>query len=599
MIRYILTIILFLSMFSRIFAVVMYDEGRETVNGIQLLRDKDDPRAFYYIPQYPRLSTKDDGSFEFLCMKYVGTGGEETNGGIFHALVEFTLPAEVIAAAEEELGKKVSGARIVGPVPMMQATEDDESGLASFQVVSAILNDTEGENPFTNTVITSGFAPLLPGSKAAIAAKLNQAGATLLWESLQGPTSDISVSISGYYEAAVKGYNAVVTAEVENIYNHFSRVSSNQSGYTKRQMRNISDELVQNQILNIEVFDRSEGLGISSKDMEGILSMVTDKLIELMFDTETGWSQTPPRETAVEQGQLAGRQKRGWFAETFLGADDTPYYTDDQFVLKRREDVRTNRFYLNLSKSTTIKVPIYTSGNIGGLYDAFKDQEKYFRIVNLDDVAFQKRDVHFQIDGQFTNAFEDLINFVSVNFRKDPGNGKPVITKDIVFRKEELAQNYFQTVAYPRLGITSDDWLDYDYRVVWSIKGIPDPVADPPGEEDWNSNNATSIPLAPPLSKRSLEVDADREMFKDSEIRSARVRFMTILGGKAKVHKTLILRTDDAESTSRLSLYHDPGEPIAYQVTWYSAKGSLEQKTQVLEGEYLFLVPPDASEFGN
>ncbi|MDX2249412.1 MAG: hypothetical protein SF052_21695 [Bacteroidia bacterium] len=596
--RHSLFLFLFLlSALQPLFAVVMYDEGREMVNGIQLLRDKDDPRAFYYIPQFPRLSTKDDGSLEFLCMKYVGQGGAETNGGIFHALVEFTLPQNVIAAAEIELGKRVAGARIVGPVPMMQATEDDENGLASFKVISAILNDTEGENPFTSTVITSGYAPLLPGSKAAIAAKLNQAGATLLWESLQGPTSDISVSIHGYYEAAVKGYNAVITAEVENVYEHFSRVYSKQEGYTKRQLRNITDELRQNQVLKIEVFDRSAGLNINTKDMDNILNMVTDKLIELIFDAETGWAKQPERETAVEQGQIQGRQDRGWFARTFLGADDTPYYTDDQFVMKRREDIRVNKFYLNLSKSTTIKVPVYTSGNIGGLYDALGQNDKYFRIVNLDDAAFQKRDIHFQVDGEFTNAFEDLINFVSVSFKKDAGDGGETVTKDLVFRKEDLAGKYFQTVTYPRLGTKDDEWLNYDYKVVWSIKGIPNPINFPADETEWAHNNATSIPLAPPLTKRILEIDADRQMFKDADIRSAQIRFMTILGGKAQVHKTVILRTDDAESTNRISLYHDPNEPIAYQISWYSTKGILNQKTQVLEGEYMFVLPPDPSEF--
>lgn len=598
MIRQSLAVIFFIfTAIQPIFAVVMYDEGREMVNGIQLLRDKDDLRAYYYIPQFPRLSTKDDGSLEFLCMKYVGQGGEETNGGIFHALVEFTLPQNVVAAAEIELGKRIAGARIVGPVPMMQATEDDENGLASFKVISAILNNTEGDNPFTSSVITSGFAPLLPGSKAAIAAKLNQAGATLLWESLQGPTSDISVSIHGYYEAAVKGYNAVITAEVENVYEHFSRVYSKQEGYTKRQLRNITDELRQNQVLKIEVFDRSAGLNINTKDMDNILNMVTDKLIELIFDAETGWAKQPDRETAVEQGQIQGRQDRGWFARTFLGADDTPYYTDDQFVMKKREDIRVNKFYLNLSKSTTIKVPVYTSGNIGGLYDALGDNDKYFRIVNLDDAAFQKRDIHFQVDGEFTNAFEDLINFVSVSFKKDAGAGGETVTKDLVFRKEDLAGKYFQSVTYPRLGSKTDEWLNYDYKVVWSIKGIPNPINFPADETEWAHNNATSIPLAPPLTKRILEIDADRQMFKDAEIRSAQIRFMTILGGKAQVHKTVILRTDDAESTNRISLYHDPGEPIAYQISWYSTKGILNQKTQVLEGEYMFVLPPDPSEF--
>jgi len=53
--------------------------------------------------------------------------------------------------------------------------------------------------------------------------------------------------------------------------------------------------------------------------MEGILGVVTDKLMELMFDAEMGWAKQPEKETAVEQGQLLGRRERGFFSKIFGG----------------------------------------------------------------------------------------------------------------------------------------------------------------------------------------------------------------------------------------------------------------------------------------
>src|SRR5690606_27568857 len=104
---------------------------------------------------------------------------------------------------------------------------------------------------------------------------------------------------------------------------------------------------------------------------------------------ETGWAKQPDKETAVEQGQLAGRRERGFFSKLFGGDQNEKYVTDDQFVLKKREDIKVNKFYLNLSKSTTIKVPVYSSGNINGLYETFKEdpesKDKYFRVVDLED----------------------------------------------------------------------------------------------------------------------------------------------------------------------------------------------------------------------
>ena len=69
-----------------LFAVVKYDEGRIMINGIQLLQDNTNPLEYYYLPQYPKLAKNADGSFEFLCIKYVGAN-KESSGGLFHALI--------------------------------------------------------------------------------------------------------------------------------------------------------------------------------------------------------------------------------------------------------------------------------------------------------------------------------------------------------------------------------------------------------------------------------------------------------------------------------------------------------------------------------
>ena len=53
-------------------AVVRYDEGNRVIDGVQLLQDADDPKVYYYIPQFPRLATKPDGeTLEILCVKFL------------------------------------------------------------------------------------------------------------------------------------------------------------------------------------------------------------------------------------------------------------------------------------------------------------------------------------------------------------------------------------------------------------------------------------------------------------------------------------------------------------------------------------------------
>ncbi|TAE52057.1 MAG: hypothetical protein EAZ89_09130 [Bacteroidetes bacterium] len=574
-------------------ALVKYDEGRLFVKGFQLLQDLDDPLAYYYIPQYPRLATHADGSYELLFIKYVGKGGPENNGGLFHALIEFSLDAQSFSELEKELQKVVSGAKLVGPVPLQEAIDDGEEGLSSFQIVSSVLNNTTGKNALTSSVVTSGHAPFLPGSKAAVAAKLSQEGATLLWETFQRGTSDVSVSLSGVYEAYVKAYNAVITADVSTIYTHFSQIYNEQEGFKREQIRDITDKLVQNQMLKVDVFDRSAGLGVKANDMDGILTLVTNKIIELMFDSKTGWAQKPTTEVAVEQNQIPMRQERGFFANVFGGHDNAAYVTDEQFVMKKRTDIRIQKFYLNLGKATTIKVPVYTSGNLSGLYGALKERDRYFQVVNLDDPDFQKRDVNFQVDGSFTESYKDVLNFTTVSFRKIYGDGKNDVTGDLVFRREDLEKGVdFQAIQYPRLGSQGADWLNYEYRVSWSIKGDNKTIKVPAAENQWISSKEPSIALTPPFKKKVIEIDADRSLFKDAGYRSATIRFFVVLAGKAQPQKTVILRVEDASSIIKTALYHDANEPLAYQITWYGVNGKKETAPQELKEDYLFILPP-------
>lgn len=568
------------------FGIVKYDEGRLQIDGIQLLQDRENPNDYYYIPQYPRVAQKEDGSLEIICLKYVGTGGAANNGGIFHALIEFTLPAKLIDALQEKL-KTIAGggARIVGAVPIQQAVKDGEAGLASFQVVSSVLKD----NTFTKSIVTSGFAPFLPGSKAAISARLSQEGATILFETLKRPTSDVSIALSGYYEAAVKAYSAEVVAESKVVYSHFSRIFNKQEGYTKDEIRDVTDKLVRDQVIKVQSFDRGAALNVNTKDMDNILTLVTDKLIELMFDAVKGWAKDPERVASVSQNQIPMRQERGFFGQIFAGTGNQEYVSDNQFVVKNIKDERLNRFYLNLSKATTIKVPVYTSGNIAFLMSNLegKERDKYFATVNLDDPDFQMRDVSVQVDGAFSEAFGDVFNFVSLNFRKAYSNGQSDVTKDLVFdRKTVEGGNVLQHVLYPRLGLQKADWLNYEYRISWSLKGKNKPI-----DGQWTKTNGNAIALVPPFTKKTIEVDADRGFFKEKNVISASVRFLAMVQGEAVVQKTLVLRAGDTEVTSKVALFHDPGETLGYQVTWHTKEGDKKEEVKALDQDYLILVP--------
>lgn len=577
-------------------AQVLYDTGRMQIKGIQLLRDRTDSSAYYYLPDAPRVATNADGTLAFVCLKYVDARGS-ASGGLFHALVELSLPEDVVKLIEAELRTKVPGARIVGPVPLLPVKKETEEQPGSFEVVSAVLAD-RAEGGLTRSVITSGTAPVTPGSRAAVAALLNPQGATLLWESLSGPTSDVSLAVNAYYEAAVTGFSARVTADVATVYNHYSSIFNQQQDYRRRQIRDVSDQLVRTGALKVESFDRGAALNLKTDQMNSLLDLVTQKLTELFFDHKTGFSADPEREPAVEQGQLLGRQERSWLSRTFGGTDDTKYYTDDQWVIKQRKDVRQNIFSIQLSADTTIKVPFSTAGNIRGLYGELKNDTRYFRIINLDDPAFQVRAVHFQVDGEYADAFKDTINFVAVHLRKrykDPSHAD--VSAELRFDAEALKKGEnVKSASYPRLAEMGPEFPQFEYRLAWSIHDRPT-VTIPAAAETWTSASDPVVALVPPFEKVVLDIDADRQIFKDKGVQTAVMEVQYPLVGRQLTARKATLRATDGEASSRVVLYRDRDSRQKTQVrtSWYFKSGQVVQgRWADLSETYFNLVPPDA-----
>ncbi len=575
--------------------LVWYDRGRLTIDEVELFQDADDPSRYYYLPPAPALALNEDGTPQLLCIKFVDPEGQ-SSGGLLHFLATLRLSEERRSEIAEELDEQAPGAELAGALPLLEGSSGEDGQLATFQVISAVLSDT-ADGGMTRTVLSSGHAPVTPGSRAAVAAILDAHGATLLFDSLRGATSDISVSMSAQFEARVRGYNAVVRAEVETVYEHFSAVMNRQEGFTKRELRDIVDELQQEELLEIEVFDRAEGLGIDTKAMQGLLDLVTDKLVNLMFDHETGWAQVPDRETAVEKGQIRGRVERGAFVKWFAGTGNQPYMTDNQFVLKSRKDIRRNSFVLNLAQDTTIRMPVYLTGNMSGIWDEYQKNTEVFRVVNLSDPAFQIRELRFVLDGEWAGVFDGLVNWVSVQIHKEYGEEKPAVDAQAQLNATDVAAGQLERVLrYPRLAEFGADWLGYKYRVGWSLlrKGN---VTQPPNDE-WLTTTDPIITLRPPLEITEAELEVDRQAMIDRGYRVGVVEIRSTVLGKQNTRRHSVLRVDDADPVTVLRAVHDPRDDPEVRITWVEARGGgrVPGEWMKLDAGYLWVEAPNQPE---
>jgi hypothetical protein len=561
-------------------ALVNYEAGQIEVDGVLLLQDAADPKAYYYLPPTPRVAEGRTGYPELSLVKFIDPQGE-TSGGLLHMLITFSLPADDLETLRESLKTAKPGAKLLGPVPLHQESE------GSFSVISGTLSD----KGFTRTMISTGRAPVTPGSKAAVAATLTPHGATLLWESLNKPTSDVSVALRTYYEAVLPSFQARIQADISTVYEHYSRVMNRQEDYTRRQIRDITDELVRTGVVNVEILDRLPE-DAANKAMQSLVDLCTNKLTEIIFDQKTGFTAIPEKEEAVTSGQIKGRQQKGWLAKLFTGTGNQKYYTDNQYVLKKREDINRATFNINLTRRAVVKVPVDTAGNISGLYKQFQDNPDMFRVVNLADPAFQKRDVYFRVDGDYSGVFEQMMNFAGVAIRKKYPDHADA-TGELIFTREDIREGRLSKAwSYARLGQQDSSWLEYDYRTTWSLQGQHQ-IKSPAGEESWLKSGDPIVTIAPPLERLDLEIDADRFLFDDAAMRSAMLEVRYRIFGAEKKQRLAVMRATDAESVTDSVLFHDPGTRPDYRVMWYPAKGQpVGGEWQPLDGSYLVLTPP-------
>ncbi len=571
-------------------AVVMYDEGREFVDGVSLLRDKDAPNDYYYLPTAPNVVIdRVTGKPKISLVKFVDPEGD-TSGGLVHFLFSLDLPPERIETLNVELAKKRPGASIKGPV-VLRAEGDEDSGGASFKIISSTVSQQGGEDSFTSSLVSSGVAPVTPGSQAAVAARLNEQGATLLWESMQQPTSDISVSINASYEAALPAYRGRVFANIETVYEHMFKVQNKQAGYSKSELRKQTDEMVRNGVIEVDITDRN-GLGIDSSQLSGIMNLVTDKLVNMIFDTSQGLSKLPEQQK-IPSNVVRGRQKRGFLGRLFAGSGNQKYITDDQYTLREKKDVKRGTFSMVFTQNTTIKVPFNSTGNISGLYESWADDETLFRVVNLNDAAFDRREVFFEVDPGMYQAFQDNINSVSVSMvKKYPGKmNQADFTGELVFNQNDVKEGSFsKSLVYPRLGMSGSDWTNYQFRTLWSFRGGKT-VGVPEKLSELQDGNAPSISLSPPAQLTRIEVDGDSTSMLDGKIRRAMIEFKYSLLGEKK-NKSVALLPESEEILQTISLLHDTQSNIQYRVRWYGKNGNHSQDWTVLDDTYLFLLPP-------
>jgi hypothetical protein len=513
-------------------------------------------KDYYYLPTEPRLSKKKDGTPQFMFLKYMTDETEEQggiSGALLHMLMEWGLTPEQQVEVSQILKNGEQGAR-KGSV-LKGAADVVPDGDQSFRIISAVLSD----GTLAPKVITSSKAPTLPGSKIAVATKLNANGAQLLAATFEKGHSitDLSVELAFKYTVrmpAAKGYARI---HWDKMKTQFEQDSASYSITTAKKSRGgifgfVSDAL----------FGKREVVTSRSYDEmhKFIETLVENEFITLKWEENMSDDRITKMREAFYEYFL---EKMSNTADTDEVAPPTEKEKRDMPDIKYGRKYTFNRtFFKSNFKSGTktfyfdakLAVNKYFSvtGNLASWYDGVRDNKKCVSSVFLNDPFYQHRAINFVLDLDAEEIFEDEVNYVTVNVRKKRSSGNDFMKSLTIDRKYLKENGITGTINYARGEDKNSDV--YEYKTQWSLRGGNLYPENPEYQKgDWEG-----VTLYPPITPRTIEFEADLDELSEMGFTRATLQLryykfgkevetnipMTVSKGEPLIEKTIFMDKD-------------------------------------------------------
>jgi hypothetical protein len=502
-------------------------------------------KRYYYLPPPPRVATDADGKPQFLFMKFTSDRTAEAGGvtgGILHFLCEYGLTQEQEKELKKKLADMVPGAKVMGPVRMESG--GDES---TFRVISATMS----EGGFTEKLVASGKAPLLPGQKVAAAARLDRVGAVLIEESLKRPTSDISVEFDLAYTAFLPAFEGKIIFDwkmfKENIDQWEVDFSSEKvkvpfyrsHTMTTEEVRNLYEFMCAHEVIKIEWTE-----SIVDERLEAIRQSFFR-----MFETE--FFEKQPMEMPEDEEDET-------MTSPDTGAVDTSYRRHNASYEYARFKARSESEFVYKEREMTVNLPVKVSyvtvGNISGNWyrQASQGHPELFAEVNVDDPFFEQRKVAFRLDIDAVDIFDEVINFVTVEVRKQRPSNRDFHTSFTLTKEVVASEGPTHMVTYAKM--RDDDPRVFEYLTRWSLRGGVEWPANP----RWTRGSYEGITLVPPVIPLTVEAEADLAELEELGFTRATVEIRYNQFGKEVTHNpSLVLSPARGEPLASTNIFRD------------------------------------------
>ncbi len=486
---------------------------------------------YYYLPTNLRLSKREDGTPEFLFLKYT-TEERADQGGVQGALMHFLMEWGLTVEQETELQQKlkakleqlrtadprygaVTNPQVMGPANMKSDTEE------SFRIISATLTNNE----FAPNLVTTGRAPILPGSKLAVASILNKNGAQLLGATFEKNRSitDVSINLRFKYDVLMPAVKGQIYVKWDQIYTYFQEIKrdyvhSDVDDGTMPKYNSLKDDIITDTEKD-SLFEKLQEkkfveikLDVGVDPNNPIVKQVVESFMEMFMNSIS--------EKSFVKSEAA---KPIDYKRKDVDEDLYQYHVD-YTKMENRSQHKTEVYRLDVRLPVTQEMTI--TENLASWYDGVKSNPKCVSSVNLNDPFFQFRDINLILDIEAEQIFGLEANYVTVNVRKKRTSGNPFESAVTIDREYLKNKGLKATMTYARGEDKNPDV--YEYKAQWSLKGGN---LYPP-EPEWIKGDWQGVTLAPPVSPRNITFEADLEELKELGIVNATLQLRYMKFGK-------------------------------------------------------------------
>ena len=549
---------------------------------------------YFYLPVGLRLSKKQDGvTPEFLFMKYT-TEQKADQGGVQGAIMHFLMEWGLTPAQEKEaqklLEEKTKGKTYKnGPVKLMGAASLRPDVEESCRIISATLTDKS----FTPNFCMVTNAPLMPGAKIAMAAKLEKNGAQLLAATFEKNRSitDVSISLRFAYDVIMPAVEGEITVDWEKVDSLFRKIKRDYTHHdvddgTMPKYNSLHDDIITDNkkdslyqsmkstkavVVNLGVKYRDANNPIVQKVIEAFMDYFLNSVSDKQFSTPTeGLEAKEPDGSKYEPSE-----------------DLYEYHLDEtKIAIKKAKGKETMRLNLRLP----IREDWTITENLASWYDGVKNNKACVGSVNLNDPFFQHRDINFILDLDAKDIFEQEVNYVTVNVRKKRTTGNDfndAVTIDSKYLKEK---GISAQVTYARAEDKNTDL--YEYKSQWSLRGGKIWPTTPV----WTKGDWQGVTLYPPIYPRNIEFEADIDALKQMNISRATLQVRYRKFGQEYEDNISISPVKNEPLVSKIIYTDNDTKGYAYRLVFnHTSKGKLALDWEAkINDNYVYATIPDA-----